>query len=197
MSDREDPTSLDGGGGVRERILEAALALLSEDGISELSQVQVARRAGIRQSHLTYYFPRRHDLISAITECVVDEMACDVRGALSESEDDGAAAMLNRLADAIAQRGHMRMFIGAIVEADHDSDVRAILMRETERLRAALTEALGGRDAAERARFILASLWGLGLYAFLAGTPAASPSTRAGASFLARLVEGGTAAEET
>ena len=44
-------------------------------------------------------------------------------------------------------------------------------MRETERLEEALADLLGGKNASERARLVLASLWGLGLYAFLAKKP--------------------------
>lgn len=184
MSDKqnEHTTSQGESGGVRERILEAALTILSEDGISEFSQVQVARRAEIRQSHLTYYFPKRHDLISAVAERVVDEMASGVRRVLSESEEDDGVSMLEQLSDAIGRREHMRMFVGTIVEADRDPKVQAILGRETERLQAALAEALGGENAMKRARLVLASLWGLGLYAFLIGRPAG-----ADASFFARL----------
>lgn len=158
--------------GVRERILDAAVAILSEAGISELSQVRVARRAKVRQSHLTYYFPKRADLISATAERVVSTLAINAREAMSEAGERHTGDALKRIADGIASQGHMRMFIGTIVEADRDPEVRAILMRETERLVDALAEVLGGPDKTERARLVLASLWGLGLYAFLANEPA-------------------------
>lgn len=165
MGDNEDTN-----GTVRERILEAALAILSEDGISELSQVQVARRAGVRQSHLTYYFPKRHDLIEAVTRQVVGAFASGVHQAVMESEGD-VVPMLQRLAEAVTQREHMRMFVGAIVEADRDPAVQAVLLRGTEQLQAALADALGGQQALEQARLILTTLWGFGLYACLTGTP--------------------------
>jgi AcrR family transcriptional regulator len=171
-----------GRGSVRERILEAALAILREDGIHEVSQVQVARRAGVRQSHLTYYFPRRHDLVSAVTERVADGIAGSARPGLAESEADDVATMLPRLLETIAQREHMRMFLGALAESDRDPEVQAILLRQTERVVATLAAALGGENATERARLVLASLWGLGLYAFLTGAPASTDTT-----FLIRL----------
>ena len=52
--------------GVRERILDAGVRLLREAGIRALSGSQVARHAGLSQSHLTYYFPRRTDLLVAL-----------------------------------------------------------------------------------------------------------------------------------
>lgn len=158
--------------GVRERILDAAVAILSEGGIGELSQVQVARRARVRQSHLTYYFPKRADLISATAERVVSILAINAREVMSEAGERHTGDVLKRIADGIASQGHMRMFIGTIVEADRDPEVRTILMRETERLVDALADLLGGENTTERARLILASMWGLGLYAFLAKKPA-------------------------
>ena len=51
---------------VRSRILEAALGLLAENGAHELTQPKVARAAGVRQSHLTYYFPTRGELLQEV-----------------------------------------------------------------------------------------------------------------------------------
>lgn len=154
-------------GDVRERILDAALAVLREDGVQRLTQVQVAKRAGVRQSHLTYYFPSRTDLLDATATRFVDTLAAGIGRALRGQAGAGARTTLAHLAKAIAEPGHMRMFIGVVVEADQDPDVRAILLRGIERMEAALAEALGGEDREERARAVLATLWGLGLYAFV------------------------------
>lgn len=167
MSEEREGEPQGAGRGVRERILDAAITTLREAGLQDLSQGRVARRAGVRQSHLTYYFPKRNDLLEAITERVVEGMAAHVRAALDGSRDPMSA--LEAIANAIAQREHMRMFIGVIVEADGDARVREILMRHTGRLQAALAELLGGDDAREQARLVLACLWGMGLYAFVAG----------------------------
>jgi AcrR family transcriptional regulator len=51
---------------VRERLLEAALRLLAESGAHELTQPKVAKAAGVRQSHLTYYFPTRGELLQEV-----------------------------------------------------------------------------------------------------------------------------------
>jgi AcrR family transcriptional regulator len=154
-------------GTVRERILDAALAVLRDDGVQRLTQVQVARRAGVRQSHLTYYFPSRTDLLDATAMRFVDTLAAGIGRALRGQASAGGRTTLAHLAKAVAEPGHMRMFIGVIVEADQDPDVRAILLGGTERMEAALAEALGGEDQQERARAVLATIWGLGLYAFV------------------------------
>lgn len=154
--------------GIRERILAAAMTVLQEDGIQGLSQVQVARRAKVRQSHLTYYFAKRHDLIEAVSIRFLEGVAygLDVAGTAGGATGD-ATPLLQRLAAVIVEPRHVRMFTGVIVEADGDPKVRAILVRITLRIQAMLAAQLGGDDASERAGIILANLWGLGLYDFV------------------------------
>ncbi len=52
----------------RTRILTAAMEILHTDGFAALTQTQVAHRAGVRQSHVTYYFPTRNDLLRATAQ---------------------------------------------------------------------------------------------------------------------------------
>ena len=58
---------------VRTRILDAALGLLAEGG--ELTQPRVSKAAGVRQSHLTYYFPTITDLLQAVARHSFDKLA--------------------------------------------------------------------------------------------------------------------------
>lgn len=152
---------------VRERILEAAIAILRESGLRRLTQVRVAQGAGVRQSHLTYYFPTRDDLLESVTERGVAGIARAVRGAVGHGDGSAGAALLERLATSVADVEHMRMFVAMIVEADGDAAVREIMERATRRMEAELAGALGGDAAEERARLVLAAVWGLGLYRFL------------------------------
>ena len=155
-------------GGIRELILAAAMEALREDGVHGLSQVHIARRAKVRQSHLTYYFPKRHDLIEAMATRFVDGIAHGVDpAAATGSADDALRSLLRHLAAVVVDRGHMRMFTAMIVEADGDPKVRAILVRVTLRLQSMLAARLGGDDPDQRAGTIIANLWGLGLYDFL------------------------------
>ncbi len=153
-------------GDVQERIHHAALAVLREGGIRRFSQVRVSRRARVRQSHLTYYFPTRHDLLEATTMRFVDHLATGIIGALGDRAAAAHGPLLAHLADAVSEIEHMRMFIGLIVEADKDPTLRAIIVRGTQRLEATLAEALGGERAEVQARVLLAAMWGLGLYGF-------------------------------
>jgi AcrR family transcriptional regulator len=159
---------------VRTRILDAGFALLSEGGIRHLTQTQVAERAGVRQSHLTYYFPTRDKLLEAITLGFVDRLAAGAARAVGGRPGSRPGLPLARLLDAVAAEGHMRALIGMIVEADGDPGVRSIVVRGTERMVASLAAALGGDDAEEQARVMLATMWGLGLYRFAVRPPASS-----------------------
>ena len=51
---------------VRERILDAALQLIQLHGLHAMSQAKVCEMAGVRHSHLTYYFPTRVKLLKEV-----------------------------------------------------------------------------------------------------------------------------------
>ena len=164
---------------VRTRILDAGFAVLSERGIRHVTQTRVAERAGVRQSHLTYYFPTRDELLEAITMGFVDRLAAGVGRAVGGRPTSRPGLPLARLLEAVADAGHMRALIGMIVEADGDPGVRSIVVRGTERMVASLAGVLGGEDPEEQARLVLATMWGLGLYRFAVRPPADSDPTPA------------------
>jgi AcrR family transcriptional regulator len=153
-------------GGVRERLLSAALEVLAQTGAKGFTQMAVAERAGVRQSHLTYYFPTRDELLEAVVTHGVDQLAKGLRGVVLDA-DGGFRLPLGQLAESVAETGHMRLFLAMIVEADADPAVRRVMVQGTQRMEAALAEALGGEHAADRARMLLAALWGAGLYSLL------------------------------
>jgi AcrR family transcriptional regulator len=176
--------------GVRQRILNAALAILAESGLRNLTQVGVANRARVRQSHLTYYFPTRDDLLEAVTARAVDGIATGFRRVATDATKGGRRQLLERLAESVADVAHMRMFVAMIVEADADPAVRQVMRRATDKIEAALAESLGGNASRERARLILAAIWGLGLYQFLMRPASNTSPTRAYLSWLAAASAG-------
>src|SRR5262245_9944384 len=172
-------------GGVADRILDAALDILAESGLRNLTQVEVANRANVRQSHLTYYFPTRDHLLNAVTERAVNSIVSGFGQLATDATKGHKNELLERLARSVIELGHMRMFVAMIVEADADQAVRRVMRRATERIEAALSEALGGDAARERARLVLAAMWGLGLYQFLVRPASSAGPTRAYLSWLA------------
>jgi AcrR family transcriptional regulator len=53
---------------VRDRLLNAAEAVVARDGVSNLTLETVAREAGVSKGGLLYHFPSKSALISAIVE---------------------------------------------------------------------------------------------------------------------------------
>ena len=48
------------------QILDAAWAVMAEEGVAALSVREVARSVGLRQQSLTHYFPTKQDLLDAL-----------------------------------------------------------------------------------------------------------------------------------
>lgn len=59
-------------------IVDAGLAVLREHGFVGFTQPRVAARAGLRQSHITYYYPTRLDLLAAVGRAAVDRQLAAV-----------------------------------------------------------------------------------------------------------------------
>jgi AcrR family transcriptional regulator len=152
---------------VRDRILSAALQVLRTEGVRKFSQPRVAEEAKVRQSHLTYYFPARADLLKATCDLILDGVTTHIAEAAATIPNWGSGPMLGMLARQMTGVEHMRMFLAMIIEADGDPDCRLLVQHGSARVHAALTEALGGGpEAAAKARVAQVTIWGLGLYTF-------------------------------
>jgi AcrR family transcriptional regulator len=109
--------------GRREQILHAAVDVLNTDGFGALTQTRVAERAGIRQSHLTYYFPARNDLLreTAVYGCEA------LLGALDAGIETGELNIENFrdvLAVDIHDRRFARLMCALIVASDEDAGIK-------------------------------------------------------------------------
>ena len=151
---------------VRDRILDAALVVLQNEGLQKFTQTRVAAEAKVRQSHLTYYFPTRADLLEGAATRVLDAVTATIAKAAQAGPEWGAAPIFGVLAHNMVGSTHMRMFLAMIIESDRDPAVRDLLVRGSARVREGIAAALGGPDAEQRARVIQVAIWGLGLYAF-------------------------------
>lgn len=109
--------------GRREQILHAAVEILNAEGFGGLTQTRVAERAGMRQSHLTYYFPARNDLLreTAVYGCGA------MLGALELGIDSGELNLHNFrevLAVDIHDRRFARLMCALIVASDEDAEIK-------------------------------------------------------------------------
>ncbi len=108
---------------IRETIIEAALKLLRKHGFAALSQPRIAAEAGVRQSHLTYYFPSRADMLLAVADRSCEVLIAPLherarRGELSVDE------VADGLCDAISDRGVSRIFHALISASDEDASLK-------------------------------------------------------------------------
>ena len=112
----------------RARLLDAALAVLREEGFHALTQTRVAERSGLRQGHLTYYFPRRADLLMAVAETVAAQVQAAV-SAQSEQPALDAEGVRRVLQSQLADREVPRMMLSLLAAADEDPRLREWLQR--------------------------------------------------------------------
>lgn len=115
---------------VRERILEAALRLLAERGAHELTQPKVSKAAGVRQSHLTYYFPTRADLMQAVARHSISVLASELANA-----PHVPAAVAQGIAAGAADKRRVRLMMGLVGAADRDPAIKRRLRKFIPELR--------------------------------------------------------------
>ena len=126
---------------VRDRILDAALGLLAESGAHELTQPRVARAAGVRQSHLTYYFPTRGELLQEVARHSIEKLA----GQLAQ----GAPASLpDAIAAGAADKRRSRVMLGLVAAADRDPKIKQRMRRFVAELRTRMAPVLGAAGLA-------------------------------------------------
>src|SRR6266851_6103262 len=55
----------------REQIVEAAVAVIAEQGLQNLSLSEIEKKAGMSRGQLTYYFPAKEDILLAVFDHTV------------------------------------------------------------------------------------------------------------------------------
>jgi AcrR family transcriptional regulator len=122
----------------RERILNAAIQIATKNGIKSLTQPRVAKQAGVTQSLLTYYFPRKTDLLTAVLEASHQDgqhaPPADIRAALRFLE----ALMFDP--------NRIRFFLGAVVEAGDATALRKVLAEHAAALTRQIAQIFGRPD---------------------------------------------------
>jgi AcrR family transcriptional regulator len=159
--------------GMRERLLAAAVRVLGKHGLRKLTQPQVAREAGVRQSHLTYYFPHRSDLIAAVARhhllSVGEEVA---RLMASGSSEAIAEALIELTRGLVKNRRRTRILIGLLVASEEDKALRKQLVESVLAVRSVVEQVLGLPEAHPHAALLEAVLLGVGVqHLLLEGHP--------------------------
>lgn len=112
---------------------------MRSEGLKKMTQPKVAAAAGIRQSHLTYYFPKRVDLIVALLADHLDHAADGHEGV----EDIGAGLEL-----IATDRRRIGFFLNLIVEAEQEPALRRMVYQHMAAFDALVARAFG-RDAGD------------------------------------------------
>lgn len=149
---------------VRDRILDAAVGLLRDSGVKRLAQPQVAKAANVPQGHLTYYFPKKADILMAVADRFMAMVSAEMPSNIPHS-----ALLISIARRLVLDRTRTRMLLGLLVEADGEVDLRAAMVRGANLVRGGLASALDLPHDSREAHLALALFWGLGVQQFLLG----------------------------
>ncbi|MCA9600254.1 MAG: TetR/AcrR family transcriptional regulator [Myxococcales bacterium] len=154
---------------MRERIVSAAHQLLRENGVRAVVQVRVAEAAGVPQGHLTYYFPKKSDLLVAVAQRFREDTVRSVAKLLESLEPDLRTRLLAVVELMAADRTRTRALLGLTIEADAHPELRAELEEGAARVRRFLTAILGKSQPDADVDVVLALFWGFGVERLVLG----------------------------
>ena len=110
ITDEGDAEGLPEPGSPRERILQAALETIADKKIAGTRMREIARRAGISQGHLHYYYPAKDDLFLVLLDYMRGLFVEERAGWLADRSLEPAAKISRFLAQEkalISERGDL------------------------------------------------------------------------------------------
>lgn len=127
----------------RAPILDAAEALMREEGYGAVSTRRVASRAGLKPSLVHYYFPTTNDLLIALFRRGADQSDAMLEAALAAPDP------LRALWDFFADTSRTALALEFMALANHRKAIRSFMVEHSEQMRekqaAVLTRLLGQR----------------------------------------------------
>ena len=179
----------------RQHIIEAGLATLREHGYAGFTQPRVAARAGLRQSHLTYYHPTRLDLLAAVGRAAVDRQLAAVDAVLGGGHSSPEAAA-RAIAELITQHGNTRVLMALAQAGDEQPRLRELFRELADGIVARVARSiLGHHDPAAAevpaARLLHALAVGLAVVDLATGRPDGTQRAAGVLETALRLIAGG------
>jgi AcrR family transcriptional regulator len=107
----------------RMEIIKAGLETLREFGPSGFTQQRVATRADMRQSHLTYYYPTRVDLLAAVARAAIDGQLAAADMVLATSSIGAAATAISKV---VVRHENTRVLMALAGAADQEPRLREL-----------------------------------------------------------------------
>lgn len=151
---------------VQKRILDSAMQLMGDKGILKLAQPQIAKHSGVPQGHITYYYPKRADLILAIERESMETLASFMRTKLAKTPR-AMTLLLATIKGVVKDHARARMLIGLLVESEENAELKEKLVERTIMGEKLVADCLGWDEKDPEVRLVHATLWGLSLYNLL------------------------------
>lgn len=177
------------GANVKASILIAGETLLKEKGIAALTQPKVARAAGIKQSHLTYYFPTRAKLLLGIAEHTVSAAMARIAQCLADNPRRDTLA--TTVSEIMIAGLPPRVVIGLIVAADAEPGIREPLCELIRDVRARIQSLLvtaGLAASADAALLFHATVVGLAVMHQARMSPESAEEVGSGVAAMLQLL---------
>ncbi len=126
------PTNRERTSASRQRILDAAVRCLVEQGYAAASTVQIQERAGVSRGRLLHHFPSRDELLVAAAEHLAATRVAALRGesAAAITAADGDPARIDQAVEQMWPTFHQPYFWAAVelwIAARHNDEIRTIL----------------------------------------------------------------------
>lgn len=149
---------------VRTRLLNAAIEVVRNEGIHALTQSRVSSVAGVRQSHLTYYYPTRKVLLTAIAEACAEITVCSM-GHTNECDlPPTLQQYFQYIADKMIDPAICRIMIALTYSSEEDASIKVWMKdfreRATQRFQISLQH-YGVQLTASQLAFFYAFMTGL------------------------------------
>ena len=109
--------------GRRQDIINASLDVLRASGYAGFTQPRVAAEMGLRQSHLTYYFPTRVDLLAAVARVAIDRQLVAIDSILAAASVREAAKVIANVA---VRHENTRVIMALVQAADQEPALREL-----------------------------------------------------------------------
>ena len=110
-----------------------------------LTQPRIARAAGVRQSHLTYYFPTVAELLQAVARHMIDALVAEVR---AKAPSRRPAALVDVFARVATEPRRVRVMLALVTAADREPALKPGLRRLVRELRSGIAAALASAGIA-------------------------------------------------
>jgi AcrR family transcriptional regulator len=152
---------------VRKHIVDTAIRLLESEGPKAFGQTRVAREAKVQQGHLTYYFPRKADLVAAVherfTEAARQEFARVMARAAHLDAAELRSLFFAHARTTMKDRRRTRVLITLLIESQEDPEVAQVLEERGAGQRAMAAMLLGRTPDDLDVDIVMGALQGIGL----------------------------------